>query len=329
VLFQPIVLFSQMQSAHRTATMSQPSAAAAGKPAQAQIAEVNSVVLTQSQLEEEMQRLFPYYAIHGGKVPATAEAQLRQQAVHDMVLHELVYQEALRRKVQLTPAVWQKRLASIRAGFPSQQAYEEAAASKYGSAAEFERRLRRVMLVEQLWKLEVTDKLAVTAEAARAYYWGHPSQFLRPEAVWLQSITVSFPVNATAEKKAAARQVAEQILARARAASSYEEFGLLAQQLSQDDWRVMMGDHRWVHRGTVTAEVERAVFALKKGEVSGLVESPTGYLILRANDHQEQRQMPYAEMASTLRKQMTKRKSEERAREFEASLQSKATVRML
>jgi parvulin-like peptidyl-prolyl isomerase len=338
----PLRLLAQMplESAHQP-TISAPAAGASSraavasdgvgtpaKPPLTQIARVNGVTLTEAQLDEEMQRLFPYYAIHGGRVPASAEADIRQKAVHNLVLHELVYQEARRRNLQVPSLAWQKRLRKIRQGFPSRQAYEAAATKQYGSVAAYESSLRRSMLVEQLWDAEVTRKAVVTAQAERAYYQSHKAQYVRPDAVWLQTITIPFPGSATAEQKQEAHKIAEQTLVKAKAAKTYEEFGRLAEQLSQDDWRVMMGDHGWVHRGAVTPDLEQALFSMKKGETSAVVESSSGYIILRANDYQPKRQMPFAEMAASIRQRLEKEGREKRSKEFEQLLRSKAEVQM-
>jgi len=330
-----------LQSAHQptmsvSAPASSPSHAAVegagteapAKPPLTQIARVNGVALTEAQLDQEMQRLFPYYAIHGGRVPASAEADIRQKATHDLVLHELVYQEARRRNLQVPPLVWQKRLRKIRQGFPSRQAYEAAATKQYGSVAAYEHNLRRAMLVEQLWDAEVTRKAVVTVEAERAYYQSHKAQYVRPEAVRLQTITIALPATATVEQKQEARKIAEKTLVKAKAAKTFEEFGTLAEQLSQDDWRVMMGDHGWVHRGTVTPDIEQALFSMKKGETSEVVESSSGYIILRANDYQSKRQMAFGEMAASIRQRLETERREKRAKEFEQLLRNKAKIEM-
>jgi parvulin-like peptidyl-prolyl isomerase len=185
------------------------------------------------------------------------------------------------------------------------------------------------MLVEQLWDAEVTRKAVVTVEAERAYYQSHKEQYLRPEAVQLQTITIAFPATATAEQKQEARKIAEQALVKAKAAKTYDEFGTLAEQLSQDDWRVMMGDHGWVHRGTVTPDLEQALFSLKKGETSAVVETTTGYLILRANDYQPRRQMLFSEMAASIRQRLQTEQRDKRAKEFEQLLRTKGKIEML
>jgi parvulin-like peptidyl-prolyl isomerase len=318
-----------MQSSHQPTTTATAPGPVSDKSPQTLIARVNGVTLTGVQLDEELQRLFPYYAIHGNRLPAPAEAELREQAIHDMVLHELVYQEARRRNLQIPPQTWQKRLQQLRQGFSSRKAYEAAATKKYGSMAAFERRLRRVMLIQQLLDAEVTRKSVVTVAASRKYYVDHKSQYLRPESVWLQTITIKFPSSATVEQKQQAHKIASEILAKAKAENSYDGFGMLAQQLSQDDWRVMMGDHRWVHRAAVAPELAQAVFALKAGEISGVVESSNGYIILRANDHQQPRQMSFAEMNTSIRKDLAKELRDKRSKEFEAQLRTKARVEIL
>jgi parvulin-like peptidyl-prolyl isomerase len=324
---------AQLLSSHQP-TSNEPAAtptlpAAPAKSPGAPIARINGIALTQDYLDEEMQRLFPYYAIHGGRVPPSAEAELKKQALHDAILHELVYQEAVRRNTTISPQEWQTRMSALRQGFSTQKAFEAAVTKQYGSMAAFKKRLKRAMLVQKLWDQEVTRKSLVTTQAARAYYILHTAQYTRPEAVWLQTITVKLPSTATAEQKQQAKRLADQILIKAKTAKTYEEFGVLAEQLSQDDWRVMMGDHRWVHRGAVTADIEPAVFGLKERQVSEVLESSTGYVILRANGHQQKRQMTFAEMSRSIRQHLGKEAREKRSKQFEDVLRSKAKVEML
>ena len=105
-----------MQAAHQ-ATAPAATTPVASKAPTAAVARINGVAVTEAQLDEEMQRLFPYYAVHGGKVPAGAEAEIREKSMHDLVMHELMYQEARHRNLQVPPAEWQKRLHQMRSAF--------------------------------------------------------------------------------------------------------------------------------------------------------------------------------------------------------------------
>jgi hypothetical protein len=48
-------------------------------------------------------------------------------------------------------------------------------------------------------------------------------------------------------------------------------FGVLAEKISEDDFRVMMGDHHSVDRAKLPPQVLQAVSAMQPGQVSDLV----------------------------------------------------------
>jgi parvulin-like peptidyl-prolyl isomerase len=289
-----------------------PATASAPLPPTAVVARVNGVALTQADLTEAEQALFPYYQQHNGRIPASAEPEIHQEALHRIVLDELQYQEARRRNLKLSEPRLQKGLQELVRKFGSRQAYHAAIVKKYGSEAAFERRVRRNLLVRQLWDLEVTRKSLVTPAELRAYYQKNPANFVRPESVSIQSISFIFPADATEQQKEKSRNQAEGLLAKARACKNYEEFGVLAEQVSEDPWHVMMGDHKWVHRGQVDPQFE-PIFSMKPGETSSVLESKEGFHILRLNDHQAQRQMTFDEIRDRLRKDLQAKRRDERA----------------
>jgi parvulin-like peptidyl-prolyl isomerase len=305
-----------------------PATASAAPAPTVVIARVNGVALTQADLLNQEQAIFPYFRFHGGSIPPSAEPEIRRRSLQRMVLDELLYQEAHRRKLTVAEAQLQKGLREMRKGFPSAQAYRTAVGQKYGSVAAFEQRIRRNLLTKQLWDAEVTRKSAVTDAELRAYYQNNKARFVRPEAASLQSISILLPKDANEEQKQQARKRAEGLLPKARAARNREEFGVLAEQVSEDPWRVMMGDHKWVHRGEVDPQFEQ-IFSMKPGATSGVVESREGFHILRVNDQQPQRQMTFEEMRDRLRKELEKIRRDQRAEQFEQQLRKKAKIEMV
>jgi parvulin-like peptidyl-prolyl isomerase len=82
------------------------------------------------------------------------------------------------------------------------------------------------------------------------------------------------------------RQKAEDILKRVQAG---EDFAALAKEFSEDPGsRAQGGDLGWFGRGVMVKEFEDAAFALKQGEVSGVVESPFGYHIIKLEERRRQ-----------------------------------------
>ncbi len=80
-----------------------------------------------------------------------------------------------------------------------------------------------------------------------------------PESFSFQSISILPPPNATAAQLKEARERAGQALRQAQATKSYEEFGLLAEKISEDDFRVMMGDHKAADRSKLPPVVVTAL----------------------------------------------------------------------
>ena len=141
-----------------------------------------------------------------------------------------------------------------------------------GSQALLREKIKRSLLIEDLLKLEVNDKSNISIAQAKAYYDKNPGQFFVPESFAVQTISIIPPDNATPEQAKEARKRAEDALRQAKATKSYEEFGLLAEKISEDDFRVMMGDHKAADRAKLPPPVLQAILAMQPGQVSGLIE---------------------------------------------------------
>lgn len=287
---------------------------------------VNGAPVSERDVQEAMQKLFPYYAVHGGKVPAAYQAEIRQKAVNQLVVEELAYQEARRRGLTVPRTEIRKALREASKGFRTTTEYDSWARQRYGSKQAFEHQVERARMIAKLWDLEVTRKGAVMESELRAYYRQNRQRFVRPESVALQTISVLLPEGGTDEQRRQAKKRAEEILPKARATKSYEEFGILAEKYSNDDWRVMMGDHKFVHRGALAPQLERVAFDMGKGNTSGVVEVPNGYVIMRVNDKTQTTQLPFAAVREHLRDEMQRTRTADRAKAFERNLRAKAKI---
>jgi parvulin-like peptidyl-prolyl isomerase len=291
---------------------------------------INGVVLTDRDLQREIYAIFPYANQHGGGVPKGMEAQIHDGAIKMMTFEELAYQEALRRKLVVTPERKQHALAEFRKQFHSGQEYQQFLQSEFqGSQRALQTKIERSLLIEQLLKTEVADKAAVSLPELRAYYDKNPDQFRVPESFAFQSISMIPPPNAQPAQLQEAQRKAEKVLPQAKATKSYQEFGLLAEKLSEDDFRVMMGDHKVADRSKLPPEVVAALLSMKLGQVSELVHFEGAYTILRLNAHIPAGLQKFDDVKSGLRERLAKKKTEQLRAALDKRLRASAKIEEL
>jgi peptidyl-prolyl cis-trans isomerase C len=204
-------------------------------------------------------------------------------------------------------------LAEFRQQFTSPQQYQQFLQGEFhGSPKLLQAKVERSLLIDKLLKLEVADRAVVSVAEAKAYYSQHPERFNLPESFSFQSISILPPPNATAAQLQEARQHAASALRQAQGTGSYEEFGLLAEKISEDDFRVMMGDHKAADRSKLPPPVVKALLGMQPGQVSGLIEfDASDYTILRLNAHLPAGLQKFETIQDSLREQLTNEKTEQ------------------
>src|ERR1039458_5778624 len=106
-----------------------------------------------------------------------------------------------------------------------------------GSRQVLREQIQRSLLIEEVLKTDVGDKSAVSLAEVKAFYDKNPARFQQPESFSIQSISILPPKDAGADALKESRKRAEEALRQAKATHTYEEFGLLAEKISEDDFR--------------------------------------------------------------------------------------------
>jgi hypothetical protein len=294
------------------------------------VARVNGVVLTDRDLLREMLTIFPYARVHNG-FPKAMEADIRDGAMKMMIFEELVYQQAKRQNMTVPSAQLARATAEFRQQFSSPQQYQQfIQAECRGSQQVLRAKIERSLLIDKFLNLEVTNKAGVTLTEAKAYFDQHPQSFRHPESFSFQSISFLPPRNATDAQAREARKRAETALRQAKDTKSYEEFGLLAERISEDDFRVMMGDHKAADRAKLPPAVVTALEAMQPGQVSDIVEfDASDYTILRLNAHDPAGMQKFETIKDGLREQLKKERGEQLRRALAAKLSKNARIERL
>lgn len=293
------------------------------------VAKVNGAVLTDRDLLREMFQIFPYAQQHNG-FPKEQEASIRQGALQMIIFEELVFQEAQRRKLTVPPAELNKAETDFKKQFHSADEFQKYLKAEMGGSDQAVRdKIKRSLLIEQVLKLEVQDKDVVTLAEVKAFYDKNPTRFEKPETYTFQSISVLPPQNPTADQKKEGLKRANELLKEAEATKSYNDFGLLAEKVSEDDFRVNMGDHQAVDKDKLPPQVLKAFAAMKPGQVSPLIQIDQAYTIIRLNSHALAKKQSFEEVKAGLRTEMQKAKYEQLRVALDKRLRSSAKVEIL
>jgi len=89
------------------------------------------------------------------------------------------------------------------------------------------------------------------------------------------------------------------------------DFAALAKAKSKCPSAPRGGDLGWITKGRMDPEFEKAAFALKKGELSGVVKSSFGYHIILCEDKEEAKEKPMEEIKPMVERQIKRERREE------------------
>ena len=130
------------------------------------------------------------------------------------------------------------------------------------------------------------QKLSVTKEEEKKFYEGHKTELEQPEQIRLSEILVSSDKKGDgdeAQQVAAAQAKAQDLLDKIHKGASFDD---IAKKNSDGPTASQGGDLGYFRRGTLAKELEDKTFAMKPNDVSDVIRTKQGFVILRVSEHQ-------------------------------------------
>lgn len=169
----------------------------------------------------------------------------------------------------------------------------------------------------------VRSGIRVNEDDLRTYYKENLTRLAAKEERRASHILINAAKDAPAADRDQAKARAQELLAQVR--KSPASFAEVAKKSSQDSGSAPAGgDLNFFGRGAMVKPFEDAVFAMKKGEISDVVESDFGYHIILLTDIKTPRQPSFEELRPSLeaelKQQQAQRKFAEVAEAFTNSV---------
>jgi peptidyl-prolyl cis-trans isomerase SurA len=300
----------------------------AGKTVEEIIARVNNEIITRSEYDKARQ---------SAEEDAKQECQNRctpeqlqtgvedrqKNTLRDLIDQSLLVQRAKDMGVSVEPEVI-KRLDAIRIqnNLPSMEELEKAVASQGANWEDFKNNIRNNLLTQRVISSEVGSHIQVPDEEVQKFYEAHKKEFVRPEQVALREIVVS-----TEGKKPEAlpdlKKKAETALKRVQ---DGEDFGEIAKRLSDGSTKSQGGFLGVYKRGELSKELEDKVFKMKKNELTEVMETKQGYLVLQVLEHYDEGEQSLAKVKNEIMDKLYSERMEPAMRVYLKTLREQSYV---
>jgi peptidyl-prolyl cis-trans isomerase C len=264
-------------------------------------------------------------ALQAGRVPHDRRSAAYRQTLDQLVMRELVLQEAQARKIAPDESAVDREYRQTRGQFKSDKEWQDFLVGAGFDDKTFREELRTRHIVDACIRQEMQKQSAVvTDDEAKAFYDQNPSMFDPGERVRASHILLRVPEAAGPDVKKAQRGKAEAALARVRKG---EDFAAVAREVSEDPGSAPRGGDLGVFgRGQMVPAFEQAAYALTAGQVSGLVESPFGFHIIKVQERVAAGKVPFETVKAQIKERLAQSRREKAVGDLVQALRAKAKI---
>jgi peptidyl-prolyl cis-trans isomerase SurA len=292
------------------------------------IARVNNEIITRSEFEkarvsaEDDAR----QECQGKCTPEQLKADIedrQKNTLRDLIDQSLLVQRGKDMGINVEPEVI-KRLDQIRIDnkFPDMDALENAVSKQGTNWEDFKNNIRNGILTQRVIGQEVGSHIVVGHDEIEKFYKEHQQEFVRPEQVAVAEILVSTEGKSEAEL-ADLKKKAE--TARKRVQDG-EDFSEIAKRFSDGSTAKQGGFLGVYKRGELSKELEDIVFKMKKKELTDVLDTKQGYLVLQVLERYEQGQQPLNKVENEINEHLYSQKMEPALREYLKTLREQSYV---
>jgi len=299
-------------------------APAPAKPGDDTVGRVNGTALTRKNLDIQVAILMEQAKRMGHEFTDQDKAMIEQKGMNNLIEMEIVWQEAQKEGIKADPKETEKKLAAFKSQFKTPDEFQMFLKEMAITEDKLSQDTAKEICIRTLMDKWASVAPPVSETELKAYYDAHPDQFKHGERVKASHILVGIKEGVTTEEKASAKRKAEAILAQLKGGA---DFAKLAAEKSDDPGsKGQGGELGFFRKGQMVKEFEDAAFALKPGEMSGVVESKFGYHIIKAAAHEGEGTVPYEEGKTRLKPFMEKQRQREIVQQKIEALRKNAKI---
>ncbi len=252
-----------------------------------------------------------------------AVADRQKNLLRDMIDQQLLVERAKDMDVSVETDLV-KRLDEVRKqnNLASLEELEKAVESQGVVWEDYKTQLRNSLLTQEVIRREVGGRMNIGSDEVKAYYEAHKQEFNRPEQVALAELFLSTD-GKSAEETAAVRTKADDLHNRL---VKGEDFDALVKRYSEGSTAQQNGDLGEFERGQLSKQLEDAVFTMEKNQFTDVIQTKTGFEILKVLDHFQAGLQPLDKVEGEISNILYRQKMDPAMRTYLAQLREESYV---
>jgi peptidyl-prolyl cis-trans isomerase C len=298
-----------------------------GKPMPAELPDVLARVNGESVRKADLDRLIKNMELSANQpIPAERRDEILRRTLDQLVTYTVLSQETRARKVTVTDAEIDNNLKQMQSQFPNELEFKKALSARGMTLEKLRSDARIDMSINKMMEAELASTPLPTDAQVREFYDKNPDKFKQDEAIRASHILIPADEKADDATKKKARAEIDDILKQLNAGADFAE---LAKKYSKDGSAAQGGDLNFFPKGQMVPAFDQAAWALKPGEVSGVVTTPFGYHIIKLTERRPASTVPFDQVSARIKEYLTEQQKQGRAQAFIELLKQKAKIEVL
>jgi len=257
------------------------------------VAKVNGSIITRNDLEKAKEQMVTEARSNGAN-PDQELAKRQPDMLRDLIDQQLLVQKAADLGITGDTELI-KKLDDLRKqmNLNSMEELEEEAKKQGISWEDFKQNTRNNIITQAVIGREVGSHIQMTKDETQKFYDEHKQELERPEQVILSEILIA-PTkperegdkvpDPTPDQLAAAEKKANDVLAEVKKGMKFDDAARKYSDGNTAQDGGLLGDFK---RGMLAKELEDKTFAMKTGEITDVIRTKQGFIILKVNEHNQ------------------------------------------
>jgi peptidyl-prolyl cis-trans isomerase SurA len=284
------------------------------------VAKVNSEIITLSSVNERVELL--KQKIQGDY--QGSEEEILDEALNMIVEEKLQLQEGKKRGLEVDDSAVEAAVKDIEQKNGLQEGQLAVMLESEGRSMEsYKNHIHDQILVSKVVRFELGSRINISERKIAKYYHKNQKDFWDPGKARVRHILILTEEGLSADKKQKKYLLVKSIL---REVKDGRDFAAAAKEYSEDISASEGGDVGFVEKDKMLPEFENAVYRMKEGEISDIVETDYGYHIIKVDKVLAGRTLPLKDVKDKIQFILSSKKQKSAYEEWMNELRQTAFI---